>query len=31
MAGDFEALFDLKGLSEPIDPAGLDIDTDYIG
>jgi epsilon-lactone hydrolase len=32
MAGDSEALFDLKGLSEPIDPAGLnDIDTDYIG
>jgi epsilon-lactone hydrolase len=32
MAGDSEALFDLKGLSEAIDPAGLnDIDTDYIG
>jgi monoterpene epsilon-lactone hydrolase len=32
MAGDSEALFDLKGLSEPIDPAGLnEIDTDYIG
>jgi acetyl esterase/lipase len=30
--GDSEALFDLKGVSEPIDPAGLnDIDTDYIG
>jgi epsilon-lactone hydrolase len=32
MAGDSEAIFDLKGLSEAIDPAGLnDIDTDYIG
>jgi epsilon-lactone hydrolase len=32
MAGDSEALFDLKGLSEPIDPADLDdLDTDYIG
>ena len=32
MAGDSEALFDLKGLSEPIDPAGLnDLDTDYMG
>ena len=32
MPGDSEALFDLKGLSEPIDPAGLnDLDTDYIG
>jgi epsilon-lactone hydrolase len=32
MPGDSEALFDLKGVSEPIDPAGLnEIDTDYIG
>jgi monoterpene epsilon-lactone hydrolase len=32
MSGDSEALFDLKDLSEPIDPAGLnDLDTDYIG
>jgi epsilon-lactone hydrolase len=32
MSGDSEALFDLKGLSEAIDPAGLnEVDTDYIG
>ncbi|MBV8968161.1 MAG: alpha/beta hydrolase fold domain-containing protein [Verrucomicrobia bacterium] len=32
MAGDSEALFDLKGLSEPIDAAELnDLDTEYIG
>jgi epsilon-lactone hydrolase len=32
MAGDSEALFDLKGFSEPIDAAGLnDLDTEYIG